>query len=330
MKLLITGAAGYIGSHVLAAFMKCGHEVVGIDDLSSNLACNISTLQSLFKFDFIKINLNQKDKLEEIFAKYRFDGVAHFAAFTKVAKSLELPLKYYQNNVSCTLNLLQCVKKYKVKYFLFSSTAAIYAPSQRLFLSEDAPKNPASVYGQTKLICEQIIQDFAKSVKKSDFKYAILRYFNVAGYADLGLRSFKKGTNPTLLLSILASVARGDSPCAYVFGSDYPTPDGSALRDFIHVWDLSLLHTKILHHLPRSDSLILNLGYGKAYSVLEAINAMQAASATSFDVKLRPRRRGDIGAVAADISRIKALFDFTPKYDDLRLICNSVYQNEKE
>lgn len=326
MKVLVTGAAGYIASHFISESFTSPLKVVGVDNLSSGLECNIKALQNKQAFSFFKLDLKDLQALDALFARENFDAVLHFAALTKVEESLKQPLKYYEENALCTLNLLKCMQKYSVFKLLFSSTAAVYAGSTKTLVSEDDALGPISVYGRSKLMCEEMIKDYAAA--RPGFTYLILRYFNVAGFEpSLSLRANKKGEKSSLLLNSLASVAAGVEEYAKIYGDDYDTPDGSAMRDFIHVSDLTHAHLLALKYLEKNEkSQVLNLGYGKAYSVLEVIKCMKEVSNHDFKVRILQKRSGDLAKIAANCARFKSLCDFKPRFDDLRLICKSAYE----
>ena len=332
MKILITGGAGYIGSHVVKELLERGEsEVTVIDNLVTGFESTVDTLKKIKDFDFIKADLSNWDLIEGIFKAKKFDAVIHFAASLIVPESVENPLKYYLNNTANTTNLVKLANEYGVGKFIFSSTAATYGEPDVSEIgdgiSEDFPANPINPYGQSKLFSEKIIEDTAKANK--NFKYVILRYFNVAG-ASPDLLIGQKTKNATHLIKVAAECATGKRSEMYIFGDDYPTPDGTCIRDYIHVSDLANAHIKALEYLEEGESDIFNCGYGRGASVKEVIDTMKRVSGVDFNVKIAPRRAGDPAMLIAKNDKIISKMGWVPKYDDLEFICKTAYEWERK
>lgn len=321
-KILVTGGAGYIGSHVLKLLKNTSHEVVVLDNLSSGNQKYILTGK------FIKADLRNIGELREIFKKHQFDSVIHFAGSIIVPESVAKPLEYYDNNVRASLNLLDCVQEFNVKNFIFSSTAAVYGLEGEGLTDEDNVKKPINPYGHSKLMIEQVIQDLAYA--KKDFKFIILRYFNVAG-ADPDLETGQVGANSTHLIKVAMETATGRRKQMEIFGEDYDTPDGSCVRDYIHVLDLAQAHVDALTYLENGGSKqILNCGYSRGFSVKEVINMAKKVTGVDFKVVVVGRRAGDAATLVSDNSKIKAILNWKPKYQDLETIIRTAYQWEEK
>ncbi len=332
MNILITGGAGYIGSHVVKLLLEnTDSNVTVIDNLVTGFESTIDELKKIRDFDFIKVDLSDWNKIEDIFKKKKFDSIIHFAASLIVPESVENPLKYYLNNTANTANLVKLANDYGVKKFVFSSTAATYGEPDISEIGngikEDFPTNPINPYGQSKLFSEKIIQDTAKA--NPEFKYVIFRYFNVAGAApDLSIG--QKTKNATHLIKVASECACGKRDGMYIFGTDYPTPDGTCIRDYIHVMDLADAHIKALEYLENNESDIFNVGYGKGASVKEVIDTVKKVSGVDFRVQNAPRRAGDPAMLISNCDKIKQKMNWTPKYDDLEFICKTAYEWEKK
>jgi len=324
-KILITGGAGYIGSHVVKLLLeKTNYEVVVIDNLSTGLLETIDILKTIRDFKFIKADLSNWDEIRGIFKAYKFDAILHFAASLIVPESVENPLKYYLNNTANTTNLVKLANDYSVNKFIFSSTAAVYGEGKEI-VDETSPTNPANPYGQSKLFSEKIIQDTAKS--NPNFKYVIFRYFNVAGASD-DLLIGPKTKNATSLVKVVAETAVGKRDKMYIFGDDYDTPDGTGVRDYIHVLDLADAHIKAIEYLKNNESDIFNIGYSKGTSVKEIVDIMKEVSQNEFKVEIKERRPGDIAKLLAKNGKITNKMNWKPKYDNLETICKSAYEWE--
>lgn len=332
MNILVTGGAGYIGSHVVKQLLeKTDHKVVILDNLSTGSIKTIETLQKIAeekdkKLDFIKGDLSDFLVLEKIFQKYSFDAVMHFAASIVVPESVKNPIKYYLNNTVNTINLINFCLKYNVNKFIFSSTAAVYGEPKKVPIKETDPAFPINPYGKSKLMVEMVLQDVA--LAHPQFKYIILRYFNVAG-ADLEGRIGPRFTGSTSLIRVAAETAAGKRDKMYIYGKNFPTPDGTCIRDFIHVEDLADAHIKSLDFLiEKNESGIFNCGYKKGYSVLEVINTMKRVSGVDFEVEILPPREGEVVISIADNQKIIKEMNWRPQYDDLEIICKSAFDWE--
>ncbi|ORU93182.1 MAG: UDP-glucose 4-epimerase GalE [Cycloclasticus sp. symbiont of Poecilosclerida sp. N] len=320
-SILVTGGAGYIGSHVVKLLGERSENIIILDDLSTGLE------SSVLHGKFIEGNTGDKKLVLDVLEKYNVESVLHFAAHTIVAESVENPLKYYQNNTGCTRNLLECCSDAGIKHFIFSSTAAVYGELETGFASEQTPKAPINPYGNSKLMSEQMIRDLSKA---TDLNHVILRYFNVAG-SDPDGQIGQSTKNATLLIKVAAEVAVGKREKLFVFGTDYPTPDGTGIRDYIHVSDLACAHINALDYLRNSGkSTTLNCGYGHGFSVKEVINAINQESSAPITIKEMPRRAGDPPKLIAIAEKIRDTLGWEPKFDDLNLIVKSSLAWEKK
>lgn len=339
MKILVTGGAGYIGSHVVKQLCdaKQQHHVVIVDNLSTGFSKTIETLIAYDKkVSFFNIDLVDTEKLEALFIAHTFDTVIHFAASLIVPESVKNPLLYYQNNTANTTNLIRLCIKYNAPKFIFSSTAAVYgevAP-ELIPVNEEAPTHPINPYGYSKLFIEQILKD--TSLAHPSFKYASLRYFNVAGANIDGLLG-QSTLNATHLIKVAAEAALGKRNEVFIFGDDYKTPDGTCIRDYIHVDDLSRAHLFAVEYLETHNSIVFNVGYGKGFSVKDVLETMKRVSHSDFNIKHVGRREGDPAVLISDNGKILKAFEtmYGPKaslfqYNDLALICESAYVWEKK
>src|ERR1700745_273778 len=312
MTVLVTGGAGYIGSHMVLALAEAGESVVVIDNLSTGFSTSLPEGVPLFIGDAADENL-----VEGVIAAHGVESIVHFAGSVVVPDSMRDPLAYYRNNTMTTRSLLNAAVKCGVSRFIFSSTAAVYGNPERMPVTEDAPTRPLSPYGSSKLMTEIMLHDVAAAHGMS---YVVLRYFNVAGADPLG-RAGLATVGATHLLKMAVEAATGQRAKIDVFGTDYPTPDGRCIPDFIHVSDLAQAHRAALSYLRDGGaSTTLNCGYGRGYSVLETIEAVRRISGRNFAVQYAPRRPGDIMTMGATTSRIRATLDWTPQYDDLETI----------
>lgn len=309
MAVLITGGAGYIGSHMAWRLLDAGEEVIILDNLSTGHAWSIPG-----RAVFVKGDAGSTEAFAEARASAPIDAVIHFAGSVVVPESIAEPLKYYRNNTCTTLGLLENCLAAGVETFIFSSTAAVYADPGDELVGEDAALLPATPYGRSKLMIEEILADVSAA---SGLHHAILRYFNVAG-ADPAGRTGHSTRGATHLLKVACEAALGKRDGMAVFGTDYPTRDGTAERDFIHVSDLVEAHYLALQKLRAArENFTLNCGYGRGYSVLEMIAAVKAESGTDFPVALEGRREGDLARVVADSTAIRTALAWRPAYDDL-------------
>jgi len=312
--ILVTGGAGYIGSHVVLQLRERGESVVVLDDLSRGFR------QSVRDTTLVIGDCGDPTLVSRLLREHGVDTVIHFAAFTIVPESVGDPLKYYANNVCGTRNLLQCCAESGVRHFVFSSSAAVYGTPIGDLAAEDSPTAPINPYGTSKLVSEWMLRDLAGA---SDLRYVALRYFNVAG-SDRGGRIGQATLGATLLIKVASEVIVGKRPYVSIFGTDYPTPDGTGVRDYIHVDDLATAHLAALDHLRRTGpSAVLNCGYGHGYSVREVLESVQRVSGHKLAIREEPRRAGDPAVLVAKAERIRALFGWSPKLDDLDTIVRS-------
>lgn len=322
-KILVTGGAGYIGSHTVLALNDAGYEVLVYDNLSTGKKEAVLPPAKLVVGD-----LKDTSMLESLFKKEKFSGIIHFAAHIVVPESVSKPLKYYLNNTSNTTQLLNLAVKYKVKYFVFSSTAAVYGIPKQIPVKEDASLHPINPYGRSKLMSEWVIQDTAKA--HPEFKYIILRYFNVAG-ADPKLRLGQSTPNATHLIKVASQTALGLRDKLEIYGTDYPTPDGTGIRDYIHVTDLADVHVLALKFLSQGNpSGIYNCGYGHGYSVKQIINTVKKISQKEFKVIESPRRAGDPASLIADPNKLMQTMHWKPKFDNIDIIVKTAYLWEEK
>ncbi|RMH80607.1 MAG: UDP-glucose 4-epimerase GalE [Acidobacteria bacterium] len=320
MRLLITGGAGYIGSHMVKLLGEGGHKVLTIDNLSNGHP------QAVLYGELEIVDLLNYKALEEVLLDFKPEAVIHFAAKVVVPESVQKPLLYYENNFQGTINLLQAMKRSGVKYLIFSSTAAVYGIPKSVPVKEEDPKEPINPYGWSKLFSEQAIKDFSYA---EGLKYAVLRYFNVAG-ADPEGKIGQITKNPTHLILRACKVAMGKLPYIEVFGTDYNTPDGTCIRDYIHVVDLCQAHLRALEYLLEGgESHVFNVGYGRGYSVLEVIERVKKVSGVDFEVRYGPRREGDPPIIVADNTKVKSSLGWAPRYDDLDFIIKTALSWER-
>jgi len=320
-KILVTGGAGYIGSHVVRLLTRAGKAVVVLDNLSTGFA------DAVLGAELVVGDTGDPEIVTRLLDEHKVDTVLHFAAHTIVPESVSDPLKYYGNNTCCTRNLLECCSKAGVKYFIFSSTAAVYGIPDDTFCTEESPLSPINPYGTSKLMSETMLRDLGKA---TELRHVILRYFNVAG-SDPDGRIGQSTENATLLIKVAAEVAVGKREQLYVFGTDYPTEDGTGVRDYIHVDDLAEAHIKALEYLRKGgESVTLNCGYGHGYSVREVIDAVNRANGTPIKVKEEARRAGDPPALIAKADKARKLLDWEPRYDDLDFIVKTSLDWERK
>lgn len=321
MNVLVTGGAGYIGSHVVRQLRDQGHQVCIVDNLSNGYRANL-----ISDVSFYAIDLFDNSELTHLFYSSNFDAVFHFAGSISVTESVLQPLDYYDNNSFITLELLKLCKWYGVKYFVFSSTAAVYDSSEQSLLETSILK-PANPYGWSKLFSEQIIQDVSKTC---GMKFAILRYFNVAGADPLG-RMGQRNSKATHLIKRALQVAGGLDKELKIFGTDYPTPDGTAIRDYIHVEDLASAHVLVLKALSEFSlpSDIFNVGYGKGYSVKEVIKMAEKVIGKKLNVVETDRRMGDSAILVANPEKIRSTLGWTPQFNSLKKIIGDAWNFEQ-
>jgi UDP-glucose 4-epimerase len=312
MTILVTGGAGYIGSHVVHGLLGEGRRVIVLDDLSSGFREAVPAEATL-----IVGNAGDAGLVSELIVENCISAIMHFAASTVVSESVAKPVAYYTNNTVNSLALVDTAIRAGVRHFVFSSTAAVYGNPARQLVAEDVPPEPMSPYGTSKLMTEMMLRDAASA---SGLTYAVLRYFNVAG-ADPLLRTGQSTRAATHLIKVAVQAALGIRNGVEIYGTDYPTPDGTCVRDYIHVCDLVSAHIKALDYLRGAGaSVTFNCGYGHGYSVREIIEAVRRVSGSDFAATPQPRRAGDPAAVIADSRRLRQLLSWTPAYDDLDTI----------
>lgn len=309
--ILVTGGAGYIGSHVVRQLGERGENLVTLDNLSTGFR------DTVLYGDFIEGDTGDADCVNRIMEKYNIEAVLHFAAHTIVPESVSDPLKYYGNNTCCSRNLLACCAAHNVKHFIFSSTAAVYGIPEISPVSEESPLSPINPYGTSKLMTEMMLRDLTLA---SDLSHVILRYFNVAG-SDPECRIGQSTENATLLTKVACEAATGKRDKVLIFGTDYPTPDGTGVRDYIHVEDLADAHLKALDYLRNNGSSVtLNCGYGHGYSVREVLNMVEQVDGKSLNIVEDARRAGDPPELIAAADKIREVLGWQPHFDNLETI----------
>ncbi|OGR24316.1 MAG: UDP-glucose 4-epimerase GalE [Desulfobacterales bacterium RIFOXYA12_FULL_46_15] len=330
MKILVTGGAGYIGSHTCVELLNDNHEVVVLDNLSNSSEESLNRIRRITgrPVVFYKTDLMDKKSIADIFAGHKIDAVIHFAGLKAVGESVSIPLKYYHNNITGTLNLLKVMMDMGVKNIVFSSSATVYGAPASLPIKEDFPLSATNPYGRTKLMIEEILQDLYHS--DQDWNIALLRYFNPVGAHMSGEIGEDPSGIPNNLMPYISGVAVGALPEVNVFGNDYDTPDGTGVRDYIHVVDLAKGHIRTLPKLFTHPGLVMyNLGTGRGYSVLEMIKGFEAASGKKIPYKITARRPGDVAACWADPS--KALEELGWKAEKtLYDMCKDTWQWQKK
>lgn len=319
MRILVAGGAGYIGSHMVRMLSELGHEVVTFDDLSTGHR------DAVLGGSFVNGSLHDKAALDALFKSNYFDAVVHFAGSIAVGESVRDPAKYYQNNLTGTLNLLDAMRLHGVNKIVFSSTAAIFGTPQYVPIDEQHPQMPINPYGMTKWVTERILSDYDTAY---GMRSVVLRYFNAAGAAP-DARLGEQHDPETHLIPLALRAAKGDLPELTVFGTDYETPDGTCVRDYIHILDLCNAHVLALDHLTAGgESRAYNLGNGLGYSVKEVIQVAERVSGKPVPVKYGSRRAGDPASLVADASKIKMDWGWNPKFGDLEQIIRHAWQWE--
>jgi len=323
MSVLITGGAGYIGSHMAHHLLQAGEneKITILDNLSTGVEQNMPR-----SIDFVRGDIADQALVSKILETQKIDSVIHFAGSVVVPESVEKPLDYYANNTAATRSLIEACVRHGVPNFIFSSTAAVYGTPPTIPVSEDSPTSAESPYGRSKLMTEWMLQDAAAA---HGIKFGILRYFNVAG-ADPDGRTGQSTPRATHLIKRACEVATGKFPHLTIFGTDYDTPDGTGVRDFIHVSDLVDIHKCVLDRLRGGgSSLLINCGYGRGFSVREVVAAVERVSGKSLAVELAPRRPGDLAAVVANTAKLSTLLDWKPRHDDLDKIVETALNWER-
>ena len=308
MAILLPGGAGFIGSHTAVELLNAGREIVIIDNFSNSTPQSLESIKKITgkDFKFYEIDYKDKEKLEKVFEENNIEAVMNFAGFKAVGESVQKPIEYYTNNISGALVLLETMKKYNVKKFIFSSSATVYGEPEKMPITEETPTGGATnPYGKTKLFIEQILKDIY--ISDNTWDICILRYFNPVGAHESGLIGEEPQGIPNNLMPYVSRVAAGTLKELYVFGNDYNTHDGTGVRDYIHVVDLAKGHIKALEKLEKENEgiYIYNLGTGKGYSVLDMVKSFEKATGKAVPYKIAPRRAGDIAICYADPSKAK-------------------------
>lgn len=320
-KILVTGGAGYIGSHVVRQLGKAGERVITLDNLSTGFEAAVTAGELVIG------DTGDAELLEKIFSSNDIDTVMHFAAHTIVPESVADPLKYYRNNTASSRTLLEAAARHGVRNIVFSSTAAVYGIPEDGKASEDSPTQPINPYGTSKLMTEWMLRDLSAAGGPG---YVALRYFNVAGCEPSGTIG-QSTPKATLLVKVACEAATGRRPGVAIYGTDYPTPDGTGLRDYIHVEDLATAHLDALTYLRNGGaSTILNCGYGHGYSVREVLAAVATANGEALNINEEPRRAGDPPELIAVAERVREVLGWTPKFDDLDTIVRTSLEWERK
>lgn len=320
-RILVTGGAGYIGSHVVKALGEGGYEVLTYDNLSTG------NRWAVLHGDLVAADLSDREALRKVLQEFRPEAVMHFAASIVVPESMRDPLKYYRNNTVNALSLCEALQREGLGKLIFSSTAAVYGVPGTIPVREDAPMKPINPYGSSKMMTEYILKDL--NFAREDFRYVSLRYFNVAG-ADRDGRIGQAYKEATHLITRALKAATGEFERLQIFGTDYPTPDGTCIRDYIHVDDLAKAHILALEYLlGGGGSDVMNCGYGHGYSVRDVVDMAKKVTGVDFRAEETGRREGDPPALVADSSKLKAKLCWEPDYDDLEYIVRTAWEWEK-
>lgn len=326
MKILVTGGMGYIGSHTVVELQNAGHEVVVVDNLSNAVASVQERVQRITgkNFVFEKADIRDRAEMERIFGLHKVDAVIHFAGLKAVGESVEQPLRYYDNNVNGSVILFETMARFGVKTIVFSSSATVYGDPASVPIREDFPLSATNPYGRSKLMIEDILRDLAKA--EPDWRIALLRYFNPVGAHESGLIGEEPNGIPNNLVPYIAQVANGQREKLSVFGGDYPTPDGTGLRDYIHVVDLAIGHVKTLDRLAKEPGIVTyNLGTGRGNSVLEMVRAFEQACGRKIAYQIVDRRPGDVAQCYADPAKAREELGWTAERDVAQM-CADVWR----
>ena len=329
MAILVTGGAGYIGSHTLIELHKAGFESIVYDNLSNASKESLRRVEQIIgqEIAFVEGDIRDKEQLRELFTRYDIDAVIHFAGLKAVGESVQKPLEYYDNNVVGTLRLLEVMREFDCKSIIFSSSATVYGEPESMPIKEEFPTGNGitNPYGRSKYMIEEILKDL--SISDSSWKIVILRYFNPIGAHESGLIGEDPNGIPNNLMPYISQVAVGKLQELQVFGSDYPTVDGTGVRDYIHVIDLADAHVKAMEYIQKQgvmqEPLIVNVGTGAGYSVLEVVKAFESASGKEVPKKIVARRAGDIAECYADASRAKEKLGWSAKFGIEKMCADS-------
>ena len=319
MHILVTGGAGYIGSHAVRLFLERGHDVWVYDSLIYGHRAAVPAER------LIVGELHETHRIDQVLLERRIDAVVHFAAFAAVGESVQHPGKYWQNNVVNTLNLMECLRRHQVSRFVFSSTAATFGTPEEMPITEATPQKPINPYGVTKLTVEHALADYAHAYR---WGFAALRYFNASGAHADGLIG-EDHTPETHLIPLIIQAALGKRPHIEIFGTDYPTPDGTCVRDYIHVDDLASAHLLALEKLQPGQGMHYNLGIGRGYSVREVIAAVETVTGKKVPIKEGPRRAGDPPVLVASSDKIQKELGWKPRYTDIKAIVETAWNWHK-
>jgi UDP-glucose 4-epimerase len=314
MNILVTGGAGYIGSHTCLELISAGYKVIVVDNLVNSKRESLRRVSKITKTEipFYKIDLLNKEELSEVFQYTKIDAVIHFAGLKAVGESVTIPLRYYKNNVTGTTVLCEVMQEAGVHNLIFSSSATVYGDPHKVPISEDFPLQPTNPYGRSKLMIEQILSDLP--IANDKWKVVLLRYFNPVGAHPRGEIGEDPNDIPNNLFPYVAQVAVGKMPKLFVFGNDYPTSDGTGVRDYIHVVDLAKGHLMALERFNRTENVsIYNLGTGRGYSVLEVVDAFEKASGKSIPFEIISRRPGDVAVCYADATKANQELEWSAK-----------------
>lgn len=326
MKILVTGGLGYIGSHTVVELQNAGHEVVVVDNLSNAVTSVQERVQRITDktFVFEEADIRDRAALTRIFGAHKVDAVIHFAGLKAVGESVAQPLRYYDNNVNGSVILFETMARFGVKTIVFSSSATVYGDPASVPIHEDFPLAATNPYGRSKLMIEDILRDLAKA--EPDWRIALLRYFNPVGAHESGLIGEEPNGIPNNLVPYIAQVANGQREKLSVFGGDYPTPDGTGLRDYIHVVDLAIGHVKTLDRLARAPGIVTyNLGTGRGNSVLEMVRSFEAACGRPIPYQIVDRRPGDVAKCYADPAKAREELGWTAERDVAQM-CADVWR----
>jgi UDP-glucose 4-epimerase len=324
LKILVTGGLGYIGSHTCVELIAAGHEPVALDNLSNTSVAVRARVEAITgqPLAFVEADIRDGAALDAVFTAHAFGAVIHFAGLKAVGESVAQPLRYYDNNVAGSVTLFQAMQRHQVKTLVFSSSATVYGDPQSVPISEHFPLSATNAYGRSKLMIEDMLRDLI--VSDPDWRIALLRYFNPVGAHESGLIGEEPNGIPNNLLPYIAQVAEGRRATLSVYGDDYPTPDGTGLRDYIHVVDLAIGHVKTLSKLATGPGVVTyNLGTGRGNSVLEMVRAFERASGKPVPYQIVARRPGDIAACYADPSLAKAELGWSAERDIAQMCADS-------